>query len=183
MDENDKLIVEQLKTLPLNLQQAIEVVPWKMLIQEIGKAELLNPEQIASLEQETMFIIYAFESPDDYIPNIVREVTISEELAYSIAEAVAEKVFDPIQKKSEEVPRKAAMKQPLTTAVSKGPKETIVAPTSVPPASAQDSQPPPKTPAGQAGMAMEIAQEIHPQISIPDYRYPEGNDPYREPLV
>ena len=257
MNENDKLIAEQLKTLPPNLQQAINTVEWKMLVKEIAEANGLNAEQSASLEQETMFIIYAFESPEDYIQNIVREIGIPEDLADTIAESVAEKIFGPIQKNSEKAPQseriiainaamapggggaamvsedikslsekeleminpaflvepsfvtqlqqtqldavaksdvftlsqksnlKTATKQPLTTAFS---KETLVAPTSVP-----------STPAQSSGMAMEIAPEIHPVVEgkmlvanvipkvpeaqIPDYRYPEGKDPYREPLV
>src|SRR3989344_4099335 len=101
MNETDKLIEEQLKKLPPNLQRAINAVPWKALVQEIGKTNVLDVEQIVSLEQETMFIIYAFESPKDYLANIMREVRISEDTALNIAESVADKIFNPILQKSE----------------------------------------------------------------------------------
>lgn len=99
MNEQDKLIEKQFKTLPLDLQQAINAVPWKSLIQEVGKANALKSEQIATLEQETMLVIYAFEPPEDYIANIVREVGVSEDIASTIAESVLEKIFRPISEK------------------------------------------------------------------------------------
>ena len=49
MNEQDKLIEEQLKILPQNLQQAISSVPWKSSLQEIGKQNNLNTEQIDAL--------------------------------------------------------------------------------------------------------------------------------------
>ena len=102
MNETDKLIEEQWKTLPPHLQGAIKAVPWKALVQEIGRANALDAEQIVSLEQETMFIIYGFENPNDYVSNVTGNVGISEEIAYTIAESVVDKIFDPILKKSEE---------------------------------------------------------------------------------
>src|SRR3989344_7016317 len=102
MNEQDKLIEEQLKTLPPNLQQAINAVPWKSLVQEIGKQNNFSDEQIASLEQETMFVIYEFENPVDYPTNIIRELNISEKMAYAIVESVTNKIFDPILKKIDE---------------------------------------------------------------------------------
>ena len=177
MNETDRLIEEQLKTLPPNLRQAIGSVPWKALVQGIGKANALDAEQIASLEQETMFIIYAFEPPEDYIANIIKEVKISEDTAYTIAESVVGKIFDPISQKSEEY-------------------ETNIAPTSVP------EIPPANLPMVEEG---EVAHTIphvqparqdlagsdlagsqiksEPKVSLPDYRYEGGKDPYREPLV
>ena len=101
MNETEKLIEEQRKTLPQNLVQAIDAMPWKALVQEIGKANALDTEQIISLEQETMFIIYAFEPPEDYIGNLMREVGISEDTVYAVAESVVDKIFDPISEHSE----------------------------------------------------------------------------------
>lgn len=175
MNETDKLIEEQRKTLPLNLQRAIDAVPWKALVQEIGKANTLDAEQIVSLEQETMFIIYGFENPNDYVSNIAREVGISEEAAYTIAESIVAQIFDPILKKSEE-------------------NETVVAtPASVP------EIPPVNLPMVERG---EVAHDVPhveqpkaqpvqparqdlagPKVPLPDYRYEEGKDPYREPLA
>src|SRR3990167_9470913 len=118
MNEMDKLIEEQIRKLSPNLQRAINDVPWKALVQEIGKINALDTEQIASLEQETMFIIYAFESPKDYIANIMREVGISEDTALNIAESVADKIFNPILQKSEESEKTIKTESPAPAPVS-----------------------------------------------------------------
>ncbi|KKT14414.1 MAG: hypothetical protein UW83_C0035G0003 [Parcubacteria group bacterium GW2011_GWD1_44_9] len=183
MNEMDKLIEEQIRKLSPNLQRAINDVPWKALVQEIGKINALDTEQIASLEQETMFIIYAFESPKDYIANIMREVGISEDTALNIAESVADKIFNPILQKSEESEKTIKTESP--------------APVSVPPSSAQGfgramEIPPTILPMVEKG---EVAHDVkpmqparqdlagsQPKVSLPDYRYPDGKDPYREPL-
>lgn len=171
MNETDKLIEEQLKTLPPNLQQAIGAVPWKALVQEIGKANALDTEQIVSLEQETMLVVYGFENPDDYVLNIVREVGVSEEVAYTITGSVADKIFESILKKSEE---------------SEKPVTPVAAPVSIP------TTPPANLPMVEKG---EVAHDVphveqpkpevkpeQPKVSLPDYRYEGGQDPYREPL-
>lgn len=163
MNETNKLIEEQFKRLPSNLQQAVNTVPWKALVQEIGKANVLDAEQIASLEQETMFIIYGFENPKDYISNITKNIGISEDAAYTIAESVADKIFNPILQKSEELEKPNEKKfEPVTS-------------TFVP------EIPPVNLPMVEKG---EVAHDIKPQkVSLPDYRYEEGKDPYREPLA
>src|SRR3989344_2320766 len=173
--ENDtnKLIKEQLKTLPQNLQRAIAAVPWKTLVEQIGKENGLNSEQLESLERETMFIIYAFEPAEDYITNIIREVNISEEVAGTIAQSVAEKILDYISKqadefgnevKKEETPAIAADIHPMIE-----PGETVH---TVPHVEQKVNPPVP-----------EIKPEVKkPEVSIPDYRYGKGKDPYREPL-
>ncbi|MEX2013422.1 MAG: hypothetical protein WD897_00705, partial [Parcubacteria group bacterium] len=102
MNETDKLIAEQLKILPQNLVQAINAVPWKTVVRDIGKENGLDAEQMASLEQETMFIIYGFENPDDYVSNVTQNVEVSEDVADTLAQSVVDKVFNPILKKSEE---------------------------------------------------------------------------------
>jgi hypothetical protein len=153
-----------------------------------------------------MFVIYMFENPNDYISNIKREVGISEEIATTIAESVADKIFDLILKKSEksEEPVKAKPEPIMTSAVPEIP------PTNLPMVEkgevAHDARP--LTPAGPPAKQSEAAREpsdgervphvepttppsssTPPQIKqeevkapLPDYRYQEGKDPYREPL-
>ncbi|MDO8728870.1 MAG: hypothetical protein Q7K26_03140 [bacterium] len=192
MNETDKLIEEQVKTLPLNLQQAINAMPWKALVQEIGKANALNAEQIASLEQETMFIIYAFESPIDYITNITREVKVTEDVASNVAESVADKIFDPIFKKSEELAKPVSI--PPTSAQGSG-RAMEIPPITLPMvetgevAHTVDSkqyavdrklEPTPIAPVPKP--LPETKPEPKINASVPDYRYQDGKDPYREPL-
>ncbi len=186
MNETNKLIEERIKTLPPNLKQAIDNVPWKALVQEIGKTNALDAEQIVSLEQEIMFIIYAFEPPTNFIANIAREVGVSEDAASTIAESVADKIFDPILQKSEELEKLNEKKS-----------EPVITPTSVPEippsnlpmvekgevvhdvphAEQPDTGPKPKIP------IQPVAKPEQAKVSLPDYRYPGGQDPYRESLV
>ena len=190
MNETDKFIEEQFKTLPPNLQQAIGAVPWKALVQDIGKANALDAEQIASLEQETMFIIYAFEPPEDYVANIVREVGISEETALNIAESVTDKIFDPISQKSEngrateepivitaETKEEALKELSRRSMKNQNPPALVpeLAPSNLPMVEPPSAQIEPKA------LSQEIKSE--PKVSLPDYRYEGGGDPYRDPLV
>ena len=156
MNEQEKLIEEQLKTLPASLQQAINTVPWKTLVQEIGKENTLDSEQTVSLEQETMFVLYAFENPNDFVQNIVKGVGVSQETAVKIANSVADKILGPILDKSTEQEKTISNNLPMV-------EEGEVA-HSVP--------------------HVEESKPIEPtKASLPDYRYSEGKDPYREPLV
>lgn len=160
MNETDKLIEEQIKRLPLNLQQAIDAVPWKTLVQEIGKTNALDTEKISSLEQETMFILYGFENPKDYVSNITKNIGISEDMASNIAETIADKIFDPILKKSN------------------GNNIMATTPTNIP------EIPPAILPVIKP--EQPVKQDLvgsQPKVSLPDYRYEGGRDPYREPLA
>lgn len=200
-NETDKLIEEQVKTLSPNLQRAINIVPWKSLLQEIGMASTLNLEQIASLEQETMFIIYGLENPNDYISNIIREMSLSKEIAYRIAESVANKIFEPILKRSDELEKEKLQTPPvvpLPTPINPPNNPPVVEPAfaqgsimikkgevvhSVPHVEQPKPEPakqpvviPPPTPTPPPIKTEKVV------LPAPDYRYPGGKDPYREPL-
>lgn len=160
-NETDKLIQEQFGKLPENLQTAIKTVPWKNLAQEIGRANGLDADEIATLEQETMFIVYGFEPAEDYPDNLVKTLGIEEDKALDIAESVLEKIFKPISEKAGG--SNASIPSNLPTG-----QGAHISPTS--------------------GREVEIAPENHPaerkemEVSLPDYRYPDGQDPYREPI-
>jgi len=183
MNETDKLIDEQFKTLPASLRQAINIVPWKAFVQEIGRANTLDTEQVAALEQETLFILYGFENPNDYIASISREMNLSEENALTIAESVADKIFTPISEKSE-----AYLNSATPTSTPEIPSSNLPM---VEPASAQGSGEARK---GEVAHTVDSKQytvdskpeSIKPEetkVSIPDYRYEANKDPYREPLA
>ena len=167
MNEEDKLIEEQLKTLPPNLQQAINAVPWKAFVQEIGKTNVLDSEQIISLEQETMFVLYAFENPTDFVSNIIREVGVTNEVAETIAESIADKILDPILERSEGGGNESAKNLPMV-------EEGEVA----------HDVPARTTEVVQSGgpHVEQTTDNRQPTTSVPDYRYPNDKDPYREPL-
>ncbi len=194
MNEEEKLIQEQFAKLPKNLQVAITAVPWKSLVNEIALLNKLGLDQVETIERETMFIIYGFENPDDYIENIMREAPISEETAITIATAVNERVLKAIATKVEEFERGEMGKT--------GEKETNlpeIAPNNLPmvekgeivhevkPMTEEEkssikgwSRKPwsAQTPEASGG-----DREEQTKVSTPNYSYPNNKDPYREPLV
>lgn len=152
-EDNEKLIQEQFSKLPEDLRKTIESVPWKSSIKEIAQQNNLSPEQSESLERESMFILYGFESPNDYIANLVREVAIPEETAIAIAETVNERIFKVIESKIDGGENKPAAEHNLP----------MVEPGEV---------------------AHDVPHVEKPKIvAVPDYRYPDGKDPYHEPLA
>lgn len=177
MNETDKLIEEQWKILPPNLQQAINAVPWKSLVNEIALLNKLGFEQIAIVERETMFIIYGFENPEDYIENIVREAMIDEVTATTIAEAVNDKIFEVIASKVEGVE-----KTEKPTAENRPVPEIPL--TNLP--MVEEGEVAHSVPHIEQLITTSTPPPIKPEpakVSLPDYRYPDGKDPYREPLV
>ncbi len=174
MNENDKLVQEQFLKLPPALQKALGEIPWKSSVNEIARLHNLKPEQAESIETETMFILYGFESPDDYVTNMVREVVIAEDLAYAIANEVNEKIFKPISVKVEELGKQQPPAAPIPEPkpenlpmVEKGETAHEVLHVEAP------------NPKSQTPNNIQIPKEEKIQIKS---AYAGGQDPYREPL-
>lgn len=111
--ETQELVNKQFKKLPSNLQKALETMPWKASIKEIAVVNKVPIEKVEIVERETMFILYGFESPADYIANLMREVGIDEATATNIANATAEKIFKPISDKATEFEAQGKPAQPV----------------------------------------------------------------------
>ena len=189
MNENDKLIQEQFNKLPHNLQLAINTVPWKDLIKEIAVANNLSAEQSESFEKETLLILYGFDSPENYIENLILEVNLQVDTATTLTEMSNEKIFKVIAAEAAKVPETTPPAKPAVPEippanlpmVEKGevvhevphveqPRSEPIKPIApIAPPPAPQTPPPPK---------LELKK---PQIPTPDYRY-AGKDPYREAL-
>ncbi len=102
MDESEKLIKEQFESLPKNVQEVLSSTPWRETVQKIGFENNLTGDQSLALETETLLILYGFESPEDYVTNMVKSVEVTEEIALNIAESVGEKIISVIEEKIEE---------------------------------------------------------------------------------
>lgn len=169
MNETEKFVEDQFKRLPEALQKALNIIPWKSSVKEIAISNGLSSEQTETLERETMFIIYGFENPADYIANIMREVEINEEVATNIAETVNEKIFEAIAQKLEGLDRPTSETPHNLPMVEKGEVAH-----EVPHVEIQNNE---------LGIKNnEVKKDEKPKISVPDYRYEAGKDPYREPL-
>lgn len=199
-NDTDKLIKEQLDTLPESLQRAIASVPWKTLVQQIGKENSLSTEQLESLERETMFIIYAFEPIEDYTANLMREIQIDESLATTIAEMINEKIFEVIALKVEGAEKEKSSNEPII--ITNETKVDAMKELNRRSEEIQKMQAPlveirkdihPMIEKGEVAHEVphveqsfvpptpEPKSEVKPVTQVPDYRYPKGKDPYREP--
>ncbi|MEX2013723.1 MAG: hypothetical protein WD897_02305, partial [Parcubacteria group bacterium] len=177
------LIENQLKKLPEALQQAIKIVPWQSVVKEIALLHKLDLAQIVAVERETTLVIHGFEDEKNYLPNIRREASLDEAAATAITAALNERVFKVIANKAREskpapeniianVPEIPLEMHPM---IEKGemahdiPHVEQTTDNRQPPVEKREpnSPEPPKKEA----------------VKLPDYRYPDGKDPYREPLV
>lgn len=190
--ETQKLVDEQFKKLPENLQKAINLVQWKPLVKEVAKESQLSEDQVETLERETMFIIYGFEKPDDYINNLMRELNIDEDKALDIAEKVNTKVFQKISLEADkevvtpikiQKPSIPEVKPDIHPMIEEGERVH-----DVPHVEQKPPQPAPKpAPAPQPAKVPEPPKKVEPEakkplVSTPNYHYPAGKDPYREPI-
>lgn len=171
MNEDSNLIKEQFERLPEQLKRALDAVPWKSLVKEIALLNKLSLEQIPIVERETMFILYGFQSPDDYVGNLMREAKIDEATAVAIAQEVDKRVLQAISQQVDTVPKETGGGSPLPEIVLDN------LPMVEPGQTAHDVEP----------LKIEEkpaqASEVKVRVPVPDYRYPNDQDPYREPLV
>lgn len=200
-EDPNKLIEEQFKKLPQNLQTALSTVPWKSTVKEIAVSHKLSLEQVEAIEMETMFILYGFENPTDYVDKLVSEVPLSEDVALSIAEQVEERVLKPISAKLQEDNKKEPVI--ITQETKEAEKQRLIEKREDMRGPTTDNQQP--TTNNQNSILPEKALEIHPSvqggepttynlqpttgtgIKIPGAprekpSYQGGQDPYREPI-
>ncbi len=188
MDQDtDKLIKEQLAKLPPTLQKALNAVPWKSVINQIAGLHNLKPEQKEIIERETMFILYGFESPNDYVDNMVREVAIDENLALDIATEVNEKIFKIISEKVEELektpPAPAVTPVNLPVLEPNFAKETLATKPGESPKEVPHVEQKIQETRKQETNNIQIPKEpVTPPITTTRSTYPGGVDPYREPI-
>lgn len=191
MNEQEKLIDEQFNALPVNLQRAINSVPWKIYIQNIARENNLDEEQAESLERETMFVIYGFEAHNDYISNLIQNIGVPEKQALGLAESVSNKIFDSILQKADELEGNTNNSSKETTGnlpmVEEGETVHEVAHVESQLIEPEGSSEPerPTTIEKPTTYDQRPTAEAKPEekgAQLPDYRYVEGKDPYREPL-
>lgn len=161
MDQDtNKLIDEQLKTLPEPLQRAIVLSPWQTRVQEIARANNLSEPSAESLETETMFVIYRFENQEDFVSNIMRELSLDIAKATMIAGEVDKNVFSPILVRASEL---KDQKGEETHIIEKEPNVPMIIEREKP-------------------MSFEERKKLVPNINSSPNKYEGGKDPYREPI-
>ncbi len=162
------------------MQQALNAVPWKSSVKEIAITNKMSFEQVEIVERETMFVLYGFESANDYISNMMREAQVNEEVATTIAKAVDERIFKAVALQLEAAPEEKPAPAPVPP-----PNLPQMIHNSLPmiePGEVVHDVPHVETKAPEVKV---VQPATPPPVTTPalSNRYPEGFDPYREPLV
>ena len=101
--EAKKIVTEQFKKLPKDVQSAMLDDGLSEKIKKIGGAHKLSENQAISLDNETMLVLLGLEHPKDYIRNIGRALAMSAEAAKSVAVDVNKEVFGPVKESLKKV--------------------------------------------------------------------------------
>lgn len=190
MDETNQLIENQKKTLPPKLVEAIETIPWEPSLQKIGVENNLTADQIEILKRETMLVLYGFENPINFTENIAREVGLTEMIAASISDLIWQRVMEPINQKADDEnsaeTKYAQIVPEIATEIHPVIKEgEIVHDVTHVESTIDNKQLVERQPLQSTSEIQHPASkpsEPEKKVSLPDYRYPKGTDPYREPL-
>jgi hypothetical protein len=98
MDEKIDILQESLSKLPEVVQDCIRSKDWQMRIAEIVTKYSLNTNQNANLQYEILFVIVGFESIDDLVNNIKKELNISSLLAEQLVNDIKDRILSWINK-------------------------------------------------------------------------------------
>jgi hypothetical protein len=91
-----QVIKRELGKLPKESQEAIGILNWAGIVEEIGKKYSLNESEINDLQVQTLLVLIGLTDSDYYPQNVENEVGTSKEEAGKIAKEVLEKIFTPI---------------------------------------------------------------------------------------
>ena len=177
----EKIIKERAEKLPANVVEAIRNVPLIEKMQRIVKSNKLDKKKEGLFINETILVVLGVTSPQTYPKNLTENVGLNDDTVIKIAKEVDEQIIAPILKIVEKkevkqvkpafIPKTPAANLPM---IEEGEKVHDVP--HVEPPSAQGfggaKQPNPPSPKAMEGQ----------EVSLPDYRYEGGKDPYREPL-
>lgn len=106
MDDTQKIIQEQFKTLPKTLQDAILTADLPGKMKMISEKHKLHIDKAAIFENETMLIMLGLENHTDYADNLKKEMGISDEVAQEITKDVNDQIFLPIRESLKEMENK-----------------------------------------------------------------------------
>lgn len=125
------IIKKQLNSLPQEMRDAIRNTNLGEKFNSISNKHNLRIDQNASLQTETLLVMLALSSSEDYIPNLVRELEVSENEARALAEDVNREVLDgirssirKIEEMREEADARAAARAQTASVLAETPRGT-----------------------------------------------------------
>jgi hypothetical protein len=95
-DKLKQVVKDEMTRLPKEMQEAMSLLDWGNVAEEIGKKYLLNESEINDLQVETLLILIGLEEGNSYVKNVENNVGTSKEEAEKIVEEVNQKIFAPI---------------------------------------------------------------------------------------
>ena len=92
-----KQIQQRMAELPPDVRDAIQSADFGKKVQAIGAKHQLHIDQIGKLEDEVLLVMLAFSEPGDFVPNVVKQVGVPEDVADIIADEVSNDILRPIR--------------------------------------------------------------------------------------
>lgn len=117
--ETQKIIADQLSTLPESLKNAITAIDYPRKLEVITKSNKLMIDQAGKLEMETTLVMLGLEPLADYVGNLERELEIPKEKAITIANDANELIFKNIRAELQKINDDAAAAQAAETPAPK----------------------------------------------------------------
>lgn len=97
--DTQKIIEDRFRELPESIREVITESGWEKIIRNIVSKNGLRIDQGSVIEHETLLIMLGFETPEDYLNNLINEAEIKPEIASKIAQEVNEQIFSLIRAK------------------------------------------------------------------------------------
>jgi hypothetical protein len=98
MDEQEKKVLsERFAKLPKRLQDAVTSIHTGEIIADIAKSKKMTVAQAYSLYNETMFILYGLENPDDFYETLQRQLGMTAEDAKDVIVEINNRIVAPIR--------------------------------------------------------------------------------------
>lgn len=189
------MIAEQLKTLPVPLQRAIAVTPWRKLVADVAAKNSLDAERSEKLEMEVMLVMYGFEPEGDLAANIARELDLAPNVAKALEDDIDMRVFSVVlstandfaKEGGEETLQASSAPTPIEPphdpkVFAEQPKSADAKPSINLVQPKAEEKPLDLTPAKTMDMISEKLSQVTASVSKPS-SYPDGRDPYREPVL
>jgi hypothetical protein len=95
-DQTKKLVDEQMRKLPKVSQDAIKNSDWEQKVYNIGYKNGLLMDEVDVLYAETLVTMLGISQPENFVPNLIYEAKVSEEVAKKLQEAVRLEIFVPV---------------------------------------------------------------------------------------
>ncbi len=98
-EKTQQTIKEQIKFLPLKMQEVVNLSNWENITEEIGKKYLLEDSELNNLKIEVALVLVALEDQDSFVWNVESKVGTTKEEAQIISNELDQKLFKPMVEK------------------------------------------------------------------------------------